>query len=150
MEGGDAQAPWKPGEVTQGEWAGWRLWTSDAFEVLAGPFYSRRTPERGQVCAFRAEQKHMNGGGFMHGGCLMTFADYALFCIADEELQGSHSVTASMNCEFIDSARVGDLVEATGEVMRAGRSLIFIRGTVTTAGRPLLTFSAIVKKVGRR
>jgi uncharacterized protein (TIGR00369 family) len=150
MDGGDAQAPWKPEEVTEGEWAGWRLWTSDAFEVLAGPFYARRTAERGQVCAFRAEPKHMNGGGFMHGGCLMTFADYALFCIADEELQGSHSVTASMNCEFIDSARVGDLVEATGEVVRAGRSLIFIRGTITTAMRPLLTFSAIVKKVGRR
>jgi uncharacterized protein (TIGR00369 family) len=150
MDGGDAQAPWKPEEVTEGEWAGWRLWTSDSFEVLAGPFYSRRTPERGQVCAFRAEQKHMNGGGFMHGGCLMTFADYALFCIADEQLQGSHSVTASMNCEFIDSARVGDVVEATGEVVRAGRSLIFIRGTVTTAGRPLLTFSAIVKKVRPR
>ena len=91
----------------------------------------------------------MNGGGFMHGGCLMTFADYALFCIADEELQGTGSVTASMNCEFIDAARVGDLVEATGEVVRAGRSLVFIRGTITTADRPLLTFSAIVKKVRR-
>jgi uncharacterized protein (TIGR00369 family) len=147
MDGGDTQAPFAPVEITEGEWAGWRLWTSDAFEVLAGPFYSRRTADRGQVCAFRAEQKHMNGGGFMHGGALMTFADYALFCIADQELQASHSVTASMNCEFIDSARVGDLVEATGEVVRAGRSLIFIRGTITTAGRPLLTFSAIVKKV---
>jgi uncharacterized protein (TIGR00369 family) len=147
MDGGDAQAPWTPQEITEGEWAGWRIWSSDPFELLSGPFYSRRTPERGQVCAFRAEQKHMNGSGFMHGGCLMTFADYALFCIADQELQGTGSVTASMNCEFIDAARVGDLVEASGEVVRAGRSLVFIRGTITTAERPLLTFSAIVKKV---
>jgi uncharacterized protein (TIGR00369 family) len=149
MAGGDAQAPYTPNEITDGEWAGWRFWSGDAFEVLAGPFYSRRTPERGQVCAFRAEARHMNAGGFMHGGALMTFADFALFCIADDELQGTGSVTASMNCEFIDSARVGDLVEASGEVVRAGRSLVFVRGTVTTAGRPLLTFSAIVKKVRR-
>lgn len=149
MDGGDAQAPWTPVEITEGEWAGWRIWSSDAYELLSGPFYSRRTPDRGQVCAFRAEAKHMNGGGFMHGGALMTFADYALFCIADQELQGTGSVTASMNCEFIDAARVGDLVEATGEVVRAGRSLVFIRGMITTAGRPLLNFSAIVKKVRR-
>jgi len=136
MDGGDAQAPWTPHEITEGEWAGWRIWSSDPFELLSGPFYSRRTADRGQVCAFRAEQKHMNGSGFMHGGCLMTFADYALFCIADQELQGTGSVTASMNCEFIDAAR-------------AGRSLVFIRGTITTADRPLLTFSAIVKKVRR-
>ncbi len=150
MDGGDAQAPSAMVEITEGEWAGWRIWSSDAFELLAGPFYSRRTPEHGQVCAFRAEAKHMNGGGFMHGGALMTFADYALFCIADEDLQGCQSVTASMNCEFIDSAAIGELVEARGEVVRAGRSLVFIRGTITTAERPLLTFSAIVKKVRRR
>jgi uncharacterized protein (TIGR00369 family) len=149
MDGGDAQAPSRQTEITEGEWAGWKLWPNDNFEMLAGPFYTRRTPERGQVCAFRAQARHMNGGGFMHGGCLMTFADYALFCIADQELQGTGSVTASMNCEFIDAARVGDLVEATGDVVRAGRSLVFIRGLVTTADRPLLTFSAIVKKVRR-
>ena len=147
MDGGDAQVPYSMTEITEGEWAGWKLWSSDPFELLSGPFYCRRTTGGQHVCAFRAEQKHMNGGGFMHGGCLMTFADYALFCIADEELQGTGSVTASMNCEFIDAARIGDLVEASGEVVRAGRSLVFIRGMVTTDGRPLLNYSAIVKKV---
>ena len=149
MDGGDAQLPSPMTEITEGEWAGWKVWSSDPFEMLSGPFYCRRTADRGQVCAFRAERKHMNGGGFMHGGCLMTFADYSLFCIADTELQGTGSVTASMNCEFIDAAQIGDLVEASGEVVRAGRSLVFIRGMVTTGGRPLLNFSAIVKKVRR-
>ena len=149
MDGGDAQVPYSMTEITEGEWAGWKLWSSDPFELLSGPFYCRRTPDGRHVCAFRAEQKHMNGGGVMHGGCLMTFADYALFCIADEELQGTGSVTASMNCEFIDAARIGDLVEASGEVVRAGRSLVFIRGMVTTSGKPLLNFSAIVKRVRR-
>ena len=39
-----------------------------------------RTARR--VCAFLAEKKHMNGGEFMHGGCVMTFADFCLFVIA--------------------------------------------------------------------
>jgi uncharacterized protein (TIGR00369 family) len=147
MDGGDAQAPWVAQEITEGEWAGWRIWSSDPYELLSGPFYARRNEEGRMVCAFRAEKKHMNGGGFMHGGCLLTFADYALFCIADEALKDTGSVTASLNGEFIDAAVEGELIEATGEVVRAGGSLVFIRGMVSTGGRPLLNFSAIVKKV---
>src|ERR1700677_759296 len=155
MDGGDAQAPWTPEVITEGEWAGWRIWSSDPYELLSGPFYARRNEDGRMVCAFRAEKKHMNGGGFMHGGCLLTFADYALFCIAEEALKDTGSVTASLNGEFIDGAVEGELIEATGEVVRAGGSLgfraggslVFIRGMVTTGGRPLLNFSAIVKKV---
>jgi uncharacterized protein (TIGR00369 family) len=150
MDGGDAQAPWVPQEITEGEWAGWKLWSTDPFELLSGPFYCRRDDGGEMVCAFRAETKHMNGGGFMHGGCLMTFADYALFCIGDEALQGSGSVTASLSGEFLDAAEAGQLIEARGEVTRGGRSLVFIRGMVSTGGRPLLSFSGIVKKVRRR
>ncbi len=86
----------------------------------------------------------------MHGGCFVTFADYALFVIAEKELEGSGSVTASLNAEFIDAAREGELIEARGQVVRAGASMVFVRGLVTTAGRPLLNFSAIVKKIRRR
>jgi uncharacterized protein (TIGR00369 family) len=149
MDGGDAQAPWTPIEITEGEWAGWRIWSSDPYELLSGPFYCRQGEDGGMVCAFRAEGKHMNGGGFMHGGCLLTFADYALFCIGAEALAGSGSVTASLNGEFIDAAQVGEVIEARGEVIRAGASLVFIRGMISTAGRPLMNFSAIVKKVRR-
>ncbi|HEV2366211.1 MAG TPA: PaaI family thioesterase [Caulobacteraceae bacterium] len=149
MDGGDAQAPWTPTEIAEGEWAGWRIWSSDPYELLTGPFYSRQEPDGSMVCAFRAEAKQMNGGGAMHGGALMTFADYSLFCIAHEAIAGSGSVTASLNGEFIDAALAGELVEARGEVVRAGRSLVFVRGIVTSDRRPVLNFSAILKKVRR-
>ena len=149
MDGGDAQV-WTPEEITEGEWAGWRIWSSDPFELLSGPFYARRNEEGRMVCAFRAEKKHMNGGGFMHGGCLMTFADYSIFIIAREALAGHGSVTASMNSEFVDAGREGDLIECRGEVVRAGASLVFVRGMITTSGRPLLNFSSIIKKLRRR
>ena len=69
--------------VTDGEWAGWQCYPGgDPFEDLAGPFYYRVDADGRKVCAFRAERKHMNGGGFMHGGCVMTFADFCLFVIA--------------------------------------------------------------------
>lgn len=150
MDGSEAQEPWRPHPVSEGEWAGWQTYETDPFETLAGPYYQRRDEQGRVVCAFRAEKKHMNGGGFMHGGCLATFADYALFVIGEDALRGSGSVTASLNCEFVDSAREGELIEARGEVVRAGGSMVFVRGLVETGGRPLLNFSAIVKKVRRR
>lgn len=148
---GETQQPWTQSTITEGPWAGWSNWSNDPFEMHAGPFYSRPDPETGEmVCAFRAEPKHMNGGGFMHGGVYLTFADYSLFAIGGAALQGTGSVTASLAGEFLDAAKVGDLIEARGEVTRAGGSLVFIRGMITTQGRPLMSFSGIVKKVRRK
>ena len=143
-------AVWAPVVVAEGEWAGWTIWSGDPFELMAGPFYSRRGADGRWTSAFRAEAKHMNVDGFMHGGCLMTFADYALFSIAADAIAGTVAVTASLNSEFIDGARVGDLVEASGEVIRAGRSMVFARGLISAGGRPLLNFSGIIKKMGPR
>jgi uncharacterized protein (TIGR00369 family) len=150
MDGGDAQSPWTPQLVTEGEWAGWGRYDSDPYEALTGPFYARRGDDGVMVCAFRAEKKHMNGGGHMHGGCMATFADYALFMIADEALANSGSVTASLNCEFVDGAQEGELIEARGDVVRAGGSMVFVRGLITASGRPITNFSAIVKKIRRK
>jgi uncharacterized protein (TIGR00369 family) len=150
MDGGDAQNPWTPQPVAEGEWAGWGRYDTDPYENLTGPFYSRRDEAGQMVCAFRAERKHMNGGGHMHGGCMATFADYALFMIADEALTGVGSVTASLNCEFVDAAQEGELIEARGDVVRAGGSMVFVRGLITASGRPITNFSAIVKKIRRK
>jgi len=134
--------------VTEGEWAGWsHRERRGTYEELSGPFYWRDEPT-GRRCAFRAEPKHMNGAGFMHGGCLMTFADFALFTLARQSLDRP-GVTATLNGEFMGSARVCDLVECTGEVVKGGRSLVFVRGLVSAGGAPLLTWSGVIKKVTR-
>jgi acyl-coenzyme A thioesterase PaaI-like protein len=150
MDGSEAQNPWTPQLVADGEWAGWGRYETDPYENLTGPFYARRDESGQMVCAFRAERKHMNGGGNMHGGCMATFADYSIFMLADKELEGSGSVTASLTTEFLDSAQEGDLVECTGEVTRAGGSMVFVRGLARVGDRPILSFSAIIKKIRRK
>jgi len=140
-----------PFPVAEGEWAGWQAWVGgDPFEDHAGPYYFRQEADGAYRSAFRAEHKHMNGGMFMHGGAVMTFADYSLFVIARDHLRDNRSVTVSLNGEFIGPAKVGDLVECTGEVTRAGGSLVFIRGKIETGGEPMMTFSGVVKKMSKR
>lgn len=137
-------------EVSQGEWAGWSIWQGDAFEQLAGPFYEKIDANGEVVCAFRAEPRHLNGAGFMHGGCLMTFADSALFSIAGSALGGGHGVTMHLSGDFLDPARAGQLIEARGEIVRAGGKTIYVVGKVTADGTPVLSFNGIIHKITRR
>jgi uncharacterized protein (TIGR00369 family) len=133
---------------TSGEFAGWRTWSRDNFETNNGPFYHRMEDD-GQIrCAFRIEKKHLNGASNVHGGAFMAFADYCLFAVATPVLQGP-GVTVSFGCEFLDAAREGELVEATAEIMRAGGSMIFLRGLLTSGERKLFTFSGTIKRVRR-
>ena len=151
MDGGEtASEGWKPRTIEDGEWAGWTLFTGDPFEEHAGPFYIRIDTDGRPVCAMRAEKQHMNGGGFMHGGAIMTFADYCLFVIARDDLQDSHSVTAQFNGDFVGAVPPGSLVECRGEVVKAARSMVFVRGLITTGDQPVMSFSAIVKKTRPR
>jgi acyl-coenzyme A thioesterase 13 len=132
-------------QVTEGEFKGWYTWPEEPFEHdTAGPFYML-TDEKGQVAAFRAQRKHMNAGGVMHGGCLMTFADFALFAIAHHGMEGVYGLTVAFTSEFLDGALEGELIEARGEVLRQGRSITFVRGIVTANDRPVLNFSGTIK-----
>ena len=132
-------------EVTEGEFNGWHTWPEEPFEYdTAGPFYMR-TDENGPVAAFRAQRKHMNAGGVVHGGCLMTFADYALFAIGHQGMEGVYGLTVAFTPEFLDGAREGELIEARGDLLRQGRSISFVRGIITADGRPVLNFSGTIK-----
>ena len=139
--------------VTQkigGEFDGWLYWPDEPFEAkTAGPFFYRKDGDN-YVAAFRSEEKHMNGAGVMHGGCLMTFADFALFAIAHDHMQDAYGLTVAFTSEFLDGPKVGELIEARGDVLRAGRSIVFVRGIVTANQKPCLNFSGTIKKVTPR
>jgi uncharacterized protein (TIGR00369 family) len=137
--------------LTEGPFAGWTTWSqgSDPYETAIGPFYFR--VDEGRVrCAFQPRREHLNGGGTIHGGALMSFADFSLFAIAHNALAGAHAVTLTYNSEFIGAGGLEGTVEAEGEVIRDARTVIFVRGLVTQASRPLLSFSGTLKKMARR
>src|SRR6202171_2682793 len=144
--GSDLKAPIPQ---TKGEFAACRTWTRDNFETNNGPFYHRMDDEGRIHCAFRVEKKHLNGQSNVHGGAFMAFADYCLFAMAAPVLQGP-GVTVSFAWAVLDAARERELVEGTGEIMRAGGSMIFLRGLLKSGERPLFTFSGTIKRVKRR
>lgn len=136
-------------EGPEGEFKGWRTWTFDSFLNQSGPFWHRVEADQTVRCAFRAQKKHLNSHGNVHGGCFMAFVDYCVFAIAGLVLDGP-GVTVSLSSDFLDTAREDELIEATGQVTRAGGSLIFVRGELKSGERLLLTFSGTIKRVKQK
>jgi acyl-coenzyme A thioesterase PaaI-like protein len=145
------QAQHGPVLVTEGPFAGWMTWSrgADPYETLLGPFCFKA--ENGGVrSAFEPKTYHLNGGRSMHGGALMSFADFSLFSIAHKALSdGVRAVTLSCNCEFLSAGDLNGWIESKGEVLRETRSLIFVRGLITQRDRPVLAFSGALKKISR-
>ena len=81
----------------------------------------------------------------------MTFADFSLFAIAQDVFgNDSYGLTVAFNSEFLSGATLGQLIEARGDVLREGGSLIFVRGILTADGVPCLNFSATLKRIKLR
>ena len=119
----------------------------DPFEHHIGPLGYKKLEDGRYTCAFYAEKKHLNGGDFLHGGMLMGFADFCLFALAGDTLQGP-AVTLSFNADFTAAVGAGRLIECEGEVVRNTRSIVFVRGIIRSGDIPLLNFSGVVKRLG--
>jgi uncharacterized protein (TIGR00369 family) len=139
-----------PITLTEGPFAGWSTWSQggDPYETAVGPFCFRIVDGQAR-CAFQPLTRHLNGSGAIHGGALMSFADFSLFAIAHNALHGATAVTLTCGCEFISAGDCSAIVEARGDVLRETRSIVFARGIITQATRPLLSFSGTLKKIGR-
>jgi len=127
---------------------GWKAHRdAGGFEQHIGPLYARKV-EGGLRFGFRAEPQHANNRGVIHGGMLMSFADHILGALVWYTVGKKPCATASLNCDFVSAARVGDWVEGQAELTRKGRSLVFVRGDLFVADRVVLSANGIWKVLG--
>jgi acyl-coenzyme A thioesterase PaaI-like protein len=112
------------------------------FAAAIGPLFIRQS-DSGPIFAFRAESRHTNARGVVHGGMLMSFADQALGLTIQRALNTLDLATASLNCNLAASARPGDLIESAATITRITKRIIFIKGTVTCGEVVLMDASGI-------
>ena len=118
----------------------------DPAEDRIGPFYFSEENDRLHY-AFEADQRHCNTHGFVHGGILMTFADYSLCMEATDHYKDETCVTVSFNSDFVSAAELGNIVECDVEVTRKTGSMVFLTGRIFVKEEVVLTFSAVVKRL---
>ncbi|MDI7774867.1 PaaI family thioesterase [Asticcacaulis sp. EMRT-3] len=137
--------------VTEGEFAGWsRELKREGFNGLVGAYYYQAEDPANLKVAFKAQKQHLNGGGTVHGGCLLTLADTSLFIFSLPCLDGGSAVTVQLDSQFLSPGHEGDIIVASGEITRAGKSLIYGRGQLTCGERILMTFSGVLARKATR
>ena len=120
----------------------------DPTEDYIGPFYYQQMGDR-RLYAFKAEDKHCNSMGAVHGGVLMTFADYSLCMEATDHYKEEECVMVSFSCDFVAVAQIGQVIECRANVTRKTGSLAFIVGEMFVGDETIFTFSSVVKRLKR-
>jgi uncharacterized protein (TIGR00369 family) len=120
------------------------------FGRLIGPLYVRK-PRDGRTYAwgFRAADKHLNPGGVVHGGMLVSFADQCLGALVYFAAGKKPCSTIDLATSFVAPGRPGDWVECTGSVTRTTRDLVFVTGRVHVGAHTLVDLKGIWKILDR-
>jgi len=127
--------------------AGWKSVPAKDYPAMIGPFLARRAGE-GWEYGFTPEQRHLNIGGVVHGGMLMSFMDDVLGMTVWESAGRRPVTTVQLNHHFISPGKLGEMVVGRGEVLRATRSVVFIRGMLMSGDRVLVHADGVWKILG--
>jgi uncharacterized protein (TIGR00369 family) len=106
------------------------------------PLFSRRG-ERSVELGLWVREAHCNSRGFVHGGVIATLADNAmgLSCVACH-LGVKGALTVSLNVDYVATARLGQWLQITPRVIKAGGSLDFVDALITADGETTARASA--------
>jgi len=124
------------------------LFRTSPYVELIGPLYSRGEGAALQI-GLRAERKHCNQRGTVHGGILATLADIALgYAMAFATTPPANLVTANLSLDFAGAARQGDWLETRVDIQKQGSRLAFGNCYISRDGERIVRASAVFLVAG--
>jgi uncharacterized protein (TIGR00369 family) len=133
---------------------GWHLWPlpdDGRFHHVLGRLIVRPDGPRRGRCRMWVEDRHLNLGGMLHGGAILTFVDMAVF--AGGWAAGADTaaaVTLDCTAQFVSAGRPEAALDAEVELIRETRRLAFFRGLVVQSEAIVASFSATLRKSPRQ
>ena len=134
---------------------GWRLWQMRDerrynAQVIGKMLIREETPGHARVRMF-PELKHSNLADAVHGGTTLGFIDVALFGAARVFglLDAGFAVTLDLSTQFISAGRIDEPMDATVELLRETKRLLFMRGLVvqgTDDSHVVASFTGTIRK----
>lgn len=111
--------------------------TSNLLDLL-GPLFESGSGSSYRI-GLRVDERHVNARGFCHGALLALLADVHLgrLCAMTAEPR-LPLVTVGLSLSYLSTAKLGDWLEAQGQVDRIGRTLAHSSGLVSANGKPAL------------
>lgn len=123
---------------------GWKVRPGKDFNTFVGPYYE---PEAGDTsrCGFVTDERHGNKRGVTHGGMIATSFDVALGNAAWAAASHQRCATIQLTIQYIGALQLHEFAEVSVEVVRATRSLVFLRGVMVAGGRTIATADGVWK-----
>ncbi len=124
---------------------GWTLRPTKAFATHVGPFYVRPGGTDADGCGFLADDRHGNKRGVVHGGMIATAFDVALGNATWHAAGQKPCATIQLNVHFLGALKLGDFAYVEATVVKATRTIVFLRGTMTVGDRLVATADGVWK-----
>ena len=113
-----------------------------------GPIFDRTVGECFQR-GFRIAPRHLNAGGVLHGGMVMTFADIVL-AQAVSKVADPPFVTIRLTTDFIGIAFEGDWVEGTAVAEQPVDGITAVNGVIEVRGKTIASAQGLFKTLRRK
>ena len=132
-------------------WYSWGDFPRGSFAAATGRLLFRPDGDARAICRMFPTEAHMNMGGSLHGGSVMSFIDMAMFagglCAGMER---GHYVTLDLTTHFLARGRPGAPLDAHLELVKQTRGHAFLQGVVYQNGSPCYSFSGTLKRIRER
>ena len=133
-------------------WYSWGNMDPASFAAQTGKLIFKPNAPGHAVVRMFPEERHMNMGGSIHGGAVMSFIDMALFsggfCAG---MARGHYVTLEMSTKFIARGQSGVPLDAHVHLLKqTPGGLVFIAGYCEQAGAICYSFTGTLKQIKTR
>jgi len=115
------------------------------------PLYSRRGQRLVEIGTM-LKAAHCNSRGFAHGGVIAALADNAMGLsygearrhdgVGDRAAPATGALTVSLSLDYLAPAKVGQWLQITPRVLKAGRSMGFVDALIVADGETIARASA--------
>lgn len=79
----------------------------------------------------QVKPEHLNIGNSVHGGVINAICDIALSgAVTCATTEAERVVTMQMNVNFLRAGKPGDTLIAYGEIVKSGRTVVYVEGGV--------------------
>jgi uncharacterized protein (TIGR00369 family) len=113
------------------------LTEATGFAQANGPWFEKI--EEGRVIrGFLPGPRHVNGLGIVHGGMLAAFLDSAMGTAVFHTL-GRRAVTLRLSLDYLGPGRLGDWLQAEGEVVGHDETVAQVRGRLYSRRHEVLS-----------
>src|SRR4029078_1725778 len=127
-------------------WYSWGDFPRSSFAAATGRLLLKSAgPGRGIARMFPTEA-HMNMGGSLHGGAVMSFIDMSMFAGGLRAgMAPGHFVTLDLTTHFLARGKPGTPLDAHVQLVRETRGHAFLQGVVKQGGQNCYSFSGTLR-----